>query len=105
MLKTKSFKSKDLELLGRTLADWQNSNKIIPKGSIPFFNSKTNEYCLLFFYEEENQKEKKEEKSEPLTPSQYVALKKMGYKDVDLSNMTKQEGWHIINNRLSKNKK
>ena len=97
MIKTKSFKSKDLQDLGNQISEWQNDNsKIESKGSIPFFNSNTSEYCLLsFFTGEENSRESKEvvsDKSDQkgdssqspnppkqISPAQYKALQLHGY--------------------------
>jgi hypothetical protein len=112
MIKTKSFKSKDLENLGIQLADWQNSNpKVEPKGSIPFFNTHTLEYCLLSFYtgEEEPRESKEDAKSKTggssqpssnsteITPGQVIGLRKMGYPELLIDEMSKQEAWEIIN--------
>jgi hypothetical protein len=119
MIKTKSFKSKDLQDLGNQITNWQNSNlKVEPKGSIPFFNSNTSEYCLLsFFAGEENSRESKEEMEsktkggssqssdsapKQISAPQYKALQLHGYSEIDIANMTYHDAWKIINEGVKK---
>lgn len=122
MIKTKSFENKSLDDLGISICNFQNKNNLVSKGSLPFYNSDKKVYGVLSFFNIDNNnkeqialfsnsiinKEKPIKKPYGNCPTEKQAwrLNKMGYNDVDISNMTFEKAKNIINafmkNKLNK---
>jgi hypothetical protein len=49
-IQIKTLQDKDLERLGKKIEEYQNNNNLVSKGSLPFFNTNTNEYGIMMFF-------------------------------------------------------
>jgi len=49
-IKTVVLHDKDLNSLARQIENYQNKSGLISKGSLPFFNTNTNEYLVIMFF-------------------------------------------------------
>lgn len=129
MIATKSFEANTLEELGNQIVNWQNENKLVSKGSIPFgFNLITQKYGVICFYELEtsnvvatskevgsDRRSQKADTSQSANPpkkdksmpseAQATALEFLGYNQMEIGEMTSKQAWEIINKSKSKNSK
>jgi len=49
-IKTITLKDKSIEGLAKKIEDFQNSNSLISKGSLPFYDSNNKEFCVIMFF-------------------------------------------------------
>ena len=120
-IKTIPLKDKTIEGLAKKIQDFQNSNNLVSKGSLPFYNSNSQEFSVIMFFPE-GQTEiiipKKEEKKtydknfqpteeqkdrwKTFKPSKktLALLKIKGFSDEDLTTIKTQYDCHIILNNL-----
>jgi hypothetical protein len=121
MISTKSFESASLVELGNLVADWQNKNLVVSKGSIPFFNSITGKYGVLCFYATDVatfQKEVSSDTGKPkadtsqsansskfskkgITDRMRSKLIKLGRTEVEIAEMTFEEAFKIIGESMN----
>jgi hypothetical protein len=122
MIATKCFESPFLAELGKKIAEWQNKELIVSKGSIPFFNSSTGQYGVLCFYASDvatNNKEVSSDTGKPraesssqtansskfskkgITERMRNKLIKLGKTEVEIADMTFEEAFKIIGESMN----
>jgi len=121
-IKTIPLKDKTIEGLAKKIQDFQNSNNLVSKGSLPFYNSNSEEFSVIMFFPEgeteviipkEEKKtydknfqptEEQKQRWKTIRPSKktLALLKTKGFSDEDLKNIKTQYDCYIILNNLKK---
>lgn len=121
-IKTITLKDQTIEGLAKKIEDYQNSNNLISKGSLPFYDANESQFCVIMFFSKgetpipEPKKEFKKSnkdfqpseeqlerwKSIKPTKKTIELLKKLKFSDEDIKHIRTMYDAHTIINNLQK---